>query len=135
MSNFDKNVKKNCEVCKLKNNIIHCFFECQLLQNFLKLLCKWIRRNFNPQFELNVKTILFGEIDGKSFIVNYCLLHAKWYIHKTRQKYKDTKMPYFSFTCFLQHLNWSILLEKEIASNKMKVAEFNVKFNMLQEVL
>ena len=135
VNNFDKTVKQNCEVCKMKNNIKHCFFECQLLQHFLKFLDNWIRHNFNPQFQLDVQTMLFGEIDEKSFIVNYCLLHAKWYIHKTRKTHNNTQMLYFSFTCFLQHLNWSILVEKEIASNKMKTSEFDVKFNMLQNVL
>ena len=135
VNNFDKTVKKNCEVCKQKNNLFHCFFECQLLQSFLKLLCNWIRQNFNPLFELDVKTILFGEIGEKAFIINYCLLHTKWYIHKTRQKHRDTTKPYFSFTFFLQHLNWSILVEKEVASNKMKTTEFDVKFNKLQNVL
>ena len=78
---------------------------------------------------------MFGYLKPKSFIVNYCVLHAKHYIHKTRQMYQGTMLHYFSINTFLCRLKYAIQIEHTIAINNNNLVEFNEKFAKLYYVL
>jgi len=132
VNNFDKSVDMKCCFCDVKNNIIHWFAECCMLNLFLKLLEKWLKVNFCPLLQLDPITIIFGCLDKHAFIVNYCLLHAKLYIHNARRKCKDKTKLYFSFTCFLKRLKNAVNIEKQIATNKSSLTEYETKFHMLE---
>ena len=132
VNNFDKSVDMKCCFCNVKNNIMHWFAECCMLNLFLKLLEKWLQKNFYPQLQLDPVTIIFGCLDKNAFIVNYTLLHAKLYIHNTRTRCIDKTKLYFSFTCFLQLLKNAVIIEKQIATNKSSLPEYMEKFNMLE---
>ena len=135
VSIFDNTVNKNCSQCDIKNNIIHMFVECSLLKDFLALLEKWLKCNFQKECKLDFKTILFGDLNKDSFILNYCLLIAKWYIHQTRQMQKENQKLYFSFTSYLEKLKLSVIVERQIAVDKLSIPEFELKFHELEVVI
>ena len=87
----------------------------------------------NLKFDKNV--ILFGYINEPAFEVNYCILFAKWYIHKARKLSAKTDNLYFSFTSFLDNLKQSVVLEKQIALSNQTVHKFDEKFCILESIL
>ena len=135
VNNFDKTVKKLCCHCNTKNNIIHWFAECSKLKQFWKLFSNWITGNFGLNFKFDKNVILFGYIDQPAFELNYCILFAKWYIHKARKLSAKTDHLYFSFTSFLDSLKQSVVIEKQIALSNKTVHNFNEKFCILESVL
>ena len=135
VSNFDDTVTKECKTCNVKNNIIHWFFECSLLKHFLRLFQNWLNLNVNIDMKLECLTMLFGYSNDKMFLANYCILQAKWYIHKTRQKYKEPAQLYFFFICFLQQMKQAVQMEKEIAVNNNTIEKFNGILQALEDVL
>ena len=99
VSNFDKTVNKECQHCAKKNNILHWFYECKLLETFLKNWKQWFKKLVPTSSLIDYNTVVFGSPNQHSFILNYCLLHTKWYIHKVHQQ-KTNNVLYFSLDIF-----------------------------------
>ena len=78
-----------------------------------------VEKNVDAQLTLNSKKMLFGILDKSQFEVNFCILHAKWYIHKTRKSGNNNSPVYFSFLSFLTMLKNVLRVDKEIATIKM----------------
>ena len=137
VSNFDTTVEKICQLCNVKNNMIHWFGECCLLKNFLLLFEKWLIKNINSNFKLIPITLVFGYLEKQNdaFIINYCLLHAKQFIHKTRLRCTDITKLYFSFSCFLEIIEYAVSVEKKIAINRMAIAQYESNFSKLEILL
>ena len=133
VNNFDKTVDISCKVCNVKNNIMHWFAECTMLKLFWKLFEKWLQKNIFPQFQLDPVIVIFGFLNKNVFIVNYCLLQAKQYIHYRRTRCSDNTKLYFSFTCFLQLLKQAVIVEKQIATNRTSLPEYEKKINALEQ--
>ena len=133
VSLFDPTVNKICQVCGLKNDILHTFFYCSLLTFFLSQLENWIKKHIMHSYQLDCKTFIFGILEDDPFNINYIQLHAKWFIHKVRQrKNKTVNNIHFSFLNFIQHLKQAINTEKQIAINNFCLQTFNESFNTLQ---
>ena len=115
VSNFDKSVNKTCIVCNVKNDIVHWFYECICLKPFLELFENWLTRYIEMNIKLDKKVMIFGYIEEKNFLVNYCILYAKMFINKIRRGCCAKIRLYFSFTSFLQVLKNAVCIEKEIA--------------------
>ena len=134
VSSFDKEVSKLCQYCNCKNNIMHCFYECQKLKKFWKLFENWLQQcTININF--NVKIVLFGYIESKSLVLNFCVSHAKWYIHKRRQLFAKSSLLSFSFSDFLFRLKQALAVEREVACHTNTLTEFDKKFNKLTDAL
>ena len=71
----------------------------------------------------------------KSFVTNFCLLHAKYFIHKVRQNSKERENIYFPFMCYLQELKKAVIIEKQIAVFNMHQHRFDMVFHQLEHVL
>jgi len=135
VSNFDKSVNKTCIVCNVKNDIVHWFYECICLKPFLELFENWLTRYIEMNIKLDKKVMIFGYIEEKNFLVNYCILYAKMFINKIRRGCCAKIRLYFSFTSFLQVLKNAVCIEKEIAYNTMSLHTFTHKFDKLESVL
>ena len=133
-SNFDKEVSKLCQYCNCKNNIMHCFFECQKLKQFWTLLENWLKHcSINVSF--NVKIALFGYIESESLVLNFCISQAKWYIHKQRQLFTKCNFMSLSLSDFLCRLKQALAVEREVACHTNTLTEFDKKFCKLTDVL
>ena len=56
--------------------------------------------------------------------INFCILHAKWFIHTKKNKNIDV-----NFDTFLKYLKGVIVIEEQIAVNNKSMAEFLKMFN------
>ena len=108
VSNFDDTVSATCKYCYLTKNIIHWFSLCCKLESFWKLFEMWLSKNLDIYVILNPAQIIFGYLEPDNFIVNYCILHAKQYIHKKHLSYQGTTLWVFSFTDILEKLKYAL---------------------------
>ena len=135
VAKFDTSVSSMCDKCHVKNDIVHWFSECILLKNFLSLLENWLKNNFYPQIILDTKMLLFSCLNENHFEINFCIIQAKWYIHRARHNCQNNQYLNFSFISFLQMLKTALCIEREIANLKTNVPLFEQKFSILETVL
>ena len=132
VSNFNEDVSKICKKCQTKNDLFHCFVECEKVKGFWKMWTKWYNKHCELIY-LNKLYIMFGEVhssERKNFTINYCLLHAKMHIHKCRLS--DADVP---FITYLLRLKDSVNIEKEIALVNNTMDKFMEKFGKIEEIL
>ncbi len=71
--------------CGETETIEHLFYYCRSTQIFIKMLERWLNTVFHLQLHLTITDVLFGKYfdktDGVSVVVNYAILHAKWYMY------------------------------------------------------
>jgi len=135
VSNFAKDVSKLCQYCNIQNNIFHWFSECQKLETFWKHFDNWINSELGLSIKPDVKCIVFGYVEKECFELNFSLLHAKMYIHKTWLQYQKTSNHYFSFISFLIKLKYAVCIEREIDSKRKDIESFSKKFHLFEEIL
>jgi hypothetical protein len=129
VSNFDKTVSKKCKICNVKNNIQHVFGECNKLYNFWHSFQAWIGGIRGINFIVQTVRVLFGNYENGNFIENFCILHAKWWIHKTRNN------DYIHFLDFLVYLKSVIIIEHELSVYQRNLPLFNMRFRSLMKLL
>lgn len=79
---------ETCPRCAQRDDLLHFFFECQVVKSFWDSLATWLEgREGVKQFpeDLAEEELLLGvtERDGDYSLFNYILLLAKFYIYKT----------------------------------------------------
>ena len=90
-----------CSYCHKIDSIRHFFLLCEHIQTFwYSFLAWWNHFNclkISRNFENLEECILFGfQSRGEVFdVLNYCLLHVKYYIYK--QKLSDKKIDFYEF--------------------------------------
>ena len=133
VSNFDKTVNAMCPACNTKCDIVHMFFNCEIIREFWKQFFTWYNENVDF-VDITVENIIFGILTPKHFTVNYCILYAKWYLHK---EYKKTgKMPIKpDFTSFSKFLKSVLMLEKLILVKKQKLDFYQTMFSKVETSL
>ena len=67
---------------------------------------------------LSTVEIIFGKSGIIYGAVNFCILYAKWFIHLHRDK------DIVSFQAFKHYLKNTIIIEKQIYTNKRKIERF-----------
>jgi hypothetical protein len=128
VSNFDDTVNQMCILCNTKCNTQHTFSECIKVTAFWNNFTDWINEIPSIFFEPTTKNILFGNLETNSFSENFCLLHAKWYIHSKREEE-------VRFDRFLGYLKNVIKLEKEQSIVTASLPSFHLRFNRLITML
>ena len=77
---IDDNVCKRCNL--ERDTIEHCLYECEKIQPFLNLLTNWIKQLAIIEFEMTLKTFLFGDIGNTPINkgLEHILLEAKKFV-------------------------------------------------------
>ena len=133
VSHFDNAVSSLCSICNVKCDICHMFYSCSYVKPFWLDFMNWFIRNFYI-IVIRMEDVIFGKIQPKSFILNYCILYGKWFLHKQYKNCENNPIKP-SLNNYLSFLRNNVQLEKYI-SNKNHVMETYVKtFHNLEMVL
>ena len=124
VSHFDNTVRKTCIHCHVDNNIPHLFVDCKKVKVFWTLFMTWLRNIDNTLPVLSTADIIFGIPKCSFFLTNYCLLHAKWYIHSQKKDNHD-----INFNNFLLYFENVFKTEKQqaVCKNKLPLFKSNMK--------
>ena len=125
VSIFDLTVAENCETCTFKHNTKHFFVDCRKVTFFWKQFKVFLAPEKD---DITCNDILFGNLEDDSFALNYCLLHAKWYLHREHKGSKMFKNYAPSFQRFILYLRNELRIEK-------CCYELRVKADMFTEFL
>ena len=135
VSKFDDSVSETCAFCSEYNDIVHWFVICKELRPLWDHFQKWCQKNLQMHVAIDIPTILFGDLRKDSFIVNYCILHMKDYIHKVHVASQGNKVAHFAFINYISRLKYALVIEKQIAVNRSKISTFDHKFELLIEII
>jgi len=86
VSNFGNTVSKKCSQCHVDNNIPHFFVDCSKVKPFWILFKAWFANIDNSLPELNTPDIIFGILKYSCYLVNYWVIHAKWFYSSTKNR-------------------------------------------------
>lgn len=132
VSNFDNSVSKICRLCLCDNNIPHLFVDCIRVRQFWIDLKEWLATIVTVNVDFSTAEIIFGILKGASYKVNFCLLHAKWYIHITKQ---DNPARHTTFVGFVKYFEGVLIIEKEIAISRKSLYQFDKNLKPLLTAL
>ena len=104
-----------CVACSEIESIEHLLYLCSETQLFWKSLSNWINTCLNMSIELSEVDVLFGISGNKSKEINFVIIHAKWFIYKTKLREQEP----FLLT-FLIDLKYNLKIEYFIERLKMK---------------
>jgi len=79
---------------------------------------------------INNLDIIFGIHTYHAFRINFCILHAKWWIHLCRELKQNT-----NFGHFLLYLKKIICIEKIIAIDRNELVVFEKYFAVIARTL
>ena len=124
VSKFDKSIKMECEMCNVKNDICHFFYNCVKVQEFWAKFVEWLY-NVPLNIDLSLEKVIFGVLEPNNYIQNFCILHAKWYLHKERKNVTNYVHFEPNITYYQNYLRFVLKLEKQIAvsTNRLTVYE------------
>ena len=129
VSNFDNTVSKICNQCHVDNNIPHLFFDCIKVKQFWDQFITWLNSIDNTLPVLSTVDIIFGIPKCSLYLANYCILHAKWYIHLQKQENKNV-----SFNKFLLYFESMYIIEKQQYVRKNQLPLFNKCMKGLSDI-
>ena len=132
LSKFVTDINEFCDICNVKNNLMHTFVSCTRVIVWWENFIKWYNTLMNVNVTLNSKIIIFGilEPDQGSICLNFCLFHAKWYIHKSILDKKDYTL--FDFLIYLKNI---LQLEFNICQRMKQSVYFEKNFGHMFENL
>ena len=121
----------NCDTCNTKDDILHYFYNCQLVRGFWQEIQNWIRRKTKSNFELNEQNTTLGIFTkGKNTdALNFLILQAKWFIYK--QKKSGEKIHFYKF---IENFKNRIEVERQRYALKEKQDLFINKFELFKEI-
>ena len=126
VSNFDNTVSKTCNLCHVHNNIPHLFVDCIKVKLFWTLFMTWLHGIDNSLPVLSTIDVIFGIPKCSCFVANYCLIHAKWYIHVQKREKQNV-----TFNNFLLYFENVFIIEKQQAVRKNQLPLFKIKMKGL----
>ena len=129
VSNFDATVQKNCQNCKVEDNIVHLFVHCQKVKQFWTNFKEFITKSSEKTFSLTTAEIIFGKFGISNTAPNFCILHAKWFIHLNKKENN------ISFNCFKKYLKNVFIIERQIYLRKGKQKTFSKLFDSYVKML
>ena len=119
-----------CTVCPDIDNLQHFFVQCKYVNIFWTELFSWLNSKFNYNLIVNEQDILFGVsgISDTILVVNYIILHAKWYIYKNRINDNHS----LAISSFKGQLKYKLKIEKIITREQPeKFIKFKALFDEL----
>lgn len=124
-----------CSFCSEKDDLIHFFLECEMVQIFWNSLLNWWNQTTGAIFIKNVEyreNILFGAAgnDDTTSVFNYIVLNAKYYIYI--QKIVNDNNIFF--LQFLINLRNKLHIKKDICKKDSKAQNFD-KYKPIYEAL
>ena len=125
VSNFDNTVSKNCQDCAIVNNIPHQFVDCVKVQMFWEHFKRWLGMAEGHVVLLSTVDIIFGIPNRTQLRTNFCILHAKWFIHVRKLQ----KEPVY-FDNFLVYFKGVLCIEKQLAVNIKNEKGFHDMFSV-----
>ena len=131
VSRFDKSVKNNCITCSTKCDIIHMFYNCDNVKTFWNSFELWFASHCTD-IVVTLDIVIFGQTSPRSFLINFCLLYAKWFLHKGYVACGSDKIYVPNFAQFLISLKHTLSIEKDIAFKNEMVADYYKSFSQLE---
>ena len=132
VSRFDKTVQENCTECNIKCDICHMFYSCKHIKEFWLTFTTWWNRHFRHKIiQLSLIDVIFGILLPKCVLINYCILHAKWFLHKEYKKFDNNSIKP-SFDNYLYWLKEVVKIERYVAEKNGSIDSFHEIFNVLE---
>ena len=100
------------------------FVDCLKVHRLWVLFKEWISNVENKNVNFSTADVIFGIPLGSMNRVNFCILHAKWFIHTQKPHNID-----INFDNFYTYFKGVICIERQIAINCKSLTEFNNMFN------
>ena len=123
-----------CNNCPLIDDIEHYFVSCSTVKPFWRNFNQWFANIFEIRINLHSPDILFGipymNDDDILYILNFCILFAKGYIHEEKKKEES---PIFDI--YKNKLKERLIVEKLILQTQDKLQLFNRKWGEVLNVL
>ncbi len=127
-----------CLYCNKTGTIIYFLIDCNIKRSFWKCWARWWQSMTN--FDMTIvehihESILFG-FPG-TIVINYCVLHAKQYIHLEKLKNQD-KNKNVNIDClgYMFYLKYTLKMEKTIClKNNNKLSLINLLLYIMYENL
>ena len=97
ISKFAQGVTNNCTFCNLQNeSIIHLFWECQIVQNFIRNISQYFLVHDNRfYFQHSLKTFIFNSTGPIVSPINIAALYMKQFIWISRCRNKPLNETHF----------------------------------------
>ena len=130
VSNFDNIVSKLCVKGNCINNIPHLFADCIRVKLFWTSFKEWLDKIEDYKVNIRTQDIIFGILCTPSVRPNYLILHAKWWIHLSRNDEQNV-----NFNTFLIYLKNVLSVEKCIAVNCKELMMYYQKFDDVEKSL
>ena len=89
----------------------------------------WLSTVEGKATPLKTIDIIFGKKTSEGKSINFCILHAKWYIHLNKQV--DNHKHFANFLLYLKNV---LVIEKQIAVNQKLIKSFNETFQKVLKV-
>jgi hypothetical protein len=122
-----------CDYCSQVQSIDHLFYTCHVAHTFWSSVQLWFKNKLQISLPLSKTDILFGvpfSTDEILFLLNYIIIHAKWFIYKC--KIGASKPELF---LFLVELNNSVKDEYVIERIKTIDNDINNKWTLLYDIV
>ena len=116
-NNFKWGLSENgqCSRCGEIESIEHLLYYCSHTKTFWKRVENWITCTFDIKLSFSVTDVLFGipSINDATFIyINFVILHAKWYLYKSKLGGDDvfllTFLPILKNAVYLEYYTESL---------------------------
>ena len=118
----------NCTLCNVDDSIIHYFYDCKRVKQYWTSFELWWIRVTGDEGKLDAPTVIFG-VNCKSNnanMFNYCLIIAKLYIYKTKQKSDSIEIDFYKY---LADLKSKLIVEEMSACIKDRYSKFEKQLN------
>jgi hypothetical protein len=125
-----------CSYCTEIDDISHFFLKCSKVHTFWSYLLKWLERIFNMAIPVFEEFIIFGFADLDPShrnivdVINFCILHAKYYIYVQRI-FNDNKLDVYNCQVLIKS---ALDIELYICKKNGELHRFT-KFESLYESL
>ena len=129
MSKFDNTVNKICSQCKVEDNTVHTFVDCNKVKLFWERFKDFISKSQGKPCNLTTSEIIFGKFGISNLSVNYCILYAKWYIQLNKSQHL------IPFDAFKDYMKSVFIIEKQIYVNRGREASFCKQYGPFTKLL
>lgn len=124
-----------CDFCFMSiDSITHMFWECPIIQAFWRDVECDLERKLSTNIDLNLENILFCNRQNheqnsryKSFIINYIILSAKYFIFKCKCNSDNPNLAKFKHV-----IKTNEKIEETIALTKNKMYQHNRKWQLVR---